>query len=290
MPAFLLTLGLVATATACGAAGASTGIRGIGRPRAPDPTQVALARAATAQYRQVIDRATSGFAVDVGRLQADVDGGDTAAARLDELRAQSDYDSVLTLNRSNVTNASTLDGEADAVSPGQSFGGLHAVERDLWAGPATAAVAAVAALAAQTPVVQFLLARISLDPEPIATTAVDELNWVDDQAIPGQVELYAHRDAVDIVAGVDAADAAFATLVPLGQAVAPAVTGTVQRRFATLVEQVGALGDPTQLPDTALSGPTRLALSREIDATAAGLALFASDLAHFGTRGLAAYS
>ena len=250
---------------------------------------------ATAAFRAVVGAASSSLVADVGRLQADLETGDTAAARRDELTAQGHYDRIRLLVAGNAVNASALDQRVVDVPVGQAPGGLHAVERDLWSAdgaisqtrshPLGQALADAGGLTAQAPVAEFLLSRASLDPQAIGTLGVDELGWVNDMALPGREELYSHLDAVDVVATVDAAGQAFAAIQPLGTLVNPSLTGLVAGRFATLATEVSALGPAEQMPDAAIDPATRLTLSRQVDATAAGLSQLAGGLVPFGTSG-----
>ena len=177
--------------------------------------------------------------------------GAVPEARTDELAAQADYDRFRQLEGDNQTTAATLDELATDVGADQSFGGLHAVERDLWS--SGDAAADITGLVAQAPVAEYLLAKDVLAPEAIGTTGVDELSWVDDMAIPGREELYSRRDAVDIAATVGAADDAFVAIEPLGHLVAPSLTTSVDQQFTQLLGRSTSLGDPTQLPDQDIS-------------------------------------
>ena len=93
---------------------------------------LALARTASTAYRALIDTDSAAFAAAVGRLQADLAGADVSAARSDELAAQSAFDGFRQLGAGNTVIASALDEQASDVGPGETFAGLHAVERDLW--------------------------------------------------------------------------------------------------------------------------------------------------------------
>ena len=135
----------------------------------------------------------------------------------------------------------------------------------------------------QAQVAEFILSRLTLPPEAIGTTGVDELNWVNDVAIPGREEWYSHLDAVDISATIAAADQAFDAVEPLAHQVAPSLTVVVAGRFATLENDVAELGPVTDLPDSALSSTTRLSLSQQVDATADGLAQLSATLVPYGT-------
>jgi iron uptake system EfeUOB component EfeO/EfeM len=283
-----LLLGILATS--CGvSAGASHPKAQTGPPgsdvAALSPS--ALAQARKAFHDQIVTDAAA-FASDVDSLQSRVGGGDLAGARQAELAAQAAYDHFRLLEQDNSVNASTLDELASEVRPGQSFAGLHAVERDLWTSSGDASADA-SALAGQAPVAEYLLSRDELDPEAIGTTAVAELGWAADWAIPGREELYSHDDTVDIAATVSAADAAFASLAPLGTTVAPALTASVRSDFHTLSSEVATLGPPTQVVDSAIGTGEQRTLTQTVDATAATLSELAAKLVPYGTRQPAAY-
>jgi iron uptake system EfeUOB component EfeO/EfeM len=266
----------------------TTRIRAAARPAAvTTAAESTAASAATATFHQDLDRAASEFVTDVGQLRSAVDTGSVVRARADELAGQAAYDQFRELESGNGITAATLDELATDVGPHQSFGGLHAVERDLWSpGGSTAdAGADISGLVAQAPVAQYLLAKDVLSPEAIGTTGVDELGWTVDTAIPGREEVYSHLDDVDTAATVAAADDAFVAIEPLSRLVAPAETAVVTASFARLWADVDRLGSPGQVVDRDISPATRLALSRQADATAAELARLSGVLAPFGTAG-----
>ncbi len=241
------------------------------------------AQAATVAFGVQVDAATAGFVAAVGALQVDTASGATAAARSDELAAQADYDTFRAVESSNAVNGSTLDELSTDVGPLESFGGLHAVERDLWsAGPLARDVAA---LAGQAPVAQFLLGRERLGPEAIGLVAVDQLTWVVDTALPVSQEQYAHLGLVDVAATEQAAHRTFSDVEPLAAVVDPSLSTTVAAQFTVLDSEVAALGDPTTVPDTTVPPAARLALSQQLDATAGTLARLTATLSPYGTRG-----
>ena len=244
-------------------------------------TKAALA--ATHDFADMVNASTATFVAAVTALQTAVAAGDTAGARADQLAAQAAYDSFRVLQSGNAVNASSLDELASDVPPGQSFGGLHAVERDLWgSGPLAVDVDA---LAGQAPVAQYVLSRERLGPEAIAVVAVDQLTWAVDTALPHSQEVWSHLGLVDVAATVDAARRSFGTVEPLAQLVAPDLTASVHGQFVDLGARIARLGPPTTTPDTSVSAPDRLALSRMLDATASTLARLAARLTPYGTAG-----
>jgi iron uptake system EfeUOB component EfeO/EfeM len=251
-----------------------------GTPSAP--TTVA-AIAATHAFTAQVQTAAAGFVSSVTALAGDVGRGDVVAARADELAAQGDYDALRVLETGNTINASALDELASDVPPGQSFGGLHAVERDLWSGGPTGVD--VADLEAQAPVAQFLLSRERLGPEAIGSTAVDQLDWVADTALPVSQEQVSHLGLVDVAATVASARQAFGDLAPLARLVDPQLTATVAGQFAALGADCAALGAPTTTTDDSVSPAARLTAFHQLDATASELARLTAELTPYGTAG-----
>ncbi len=258
------------------------------------PARQAAARVATASYRADVGDDAAAFVAAVDRLHADLVAGDPLTARADELDAQSAYDGFRMLETGNTVIASTLDERASDVGPGRPLAGLHAVERDLWGGSTdqtqaqavAQALADTSGLVAQAPVAQYLLSRDALGPEAIGTTAVAELGWVDDVAVPDDEELYSHLDAVDIAATVGAAQSAFSAVQPLARVVSPALTAAVATSFTVLAAQVTALGHPDQRPDDTIPMTALRSLAQQVDATAAALARLSALLAPYGTSGV----
>jgi len=264
------------------AAARSTPAYGPATVSGPTPGDLEAVAAGRA-FSTDVQASTASFVTAVAALQSDVTGGNLTAARTDELAAQAAYDGFRDLQESNPINASSLDELPGDVVPGESFGGLHAVERDLWtSGPLTTDVAA---LAAQAPAVPLLLGREHLGPEAIASVAVDQLTWADDQALPVDQEPYSHLGLVDVDATVQAAATTFAAVAPLAELVDPARTAEVRARFATLAAQIAALGPPGAAPESSIAPSARLALSQQLDATASMLAGLDAVLAPFGTEG-----
>ncbi len=276
------------TAGAAPAYGATAGAApSYGAPAGATPTTSDLALAATQAFRVDVQTTTAALSGAVGALQADVARGDTAAARSDELSAQAAFDGVRALEAGNPVNASTLDQLATDVPAGQTFGGLHAVERDLWAGGPAAAD--LASLAPQVTAAQFLLSHLRLTPEAIGVVAADELGWVVDDALPADQEQYSGLGLVDVAASVAAAQQAAAALAPLADRVAPQLAATAAAQFTTLEARTAALGSPRQVPESTVPRAVRRALSQQLDATASTLAGLAAALSAFGTVGPTPY-
>jgi len=296
-------LALVASlVAACGASGTDQhlAVDSVTHPSALSATPAAALRSEAQSERVAARAATRGFraiiasnALDlvdvVGRLGTALADRQIPTAKVDELTAQADFDRIRVLDNGNTINTSALDGLSTGLAAGQPFGGLHAVEQDLWSGTSGVDPAVVADLSSglvtQAQVAEFLLVKEVLDPEAIGVAAADELSWVDEMAIPGSEELYSHRDTVDIAATVDAADQAFSDIEPLCRMVTPSLTRTVADHFTQLLAAVAALGPPDGVSDASLTPATRLSLSQQVDATATPLAQLAATLVPFGTSG-----
>lgn len=241
---------------------------------------------ATEAFHEDVVGAASTFLASVEALESALARGSLSQAESAELAAQADFDSVRLLDSGNFINAGALDGLGTALAPGEPFGGLHAVERDLWSERSLAAAAADSSgLVPQAQVAVVLLDKETLDPEAIGALAANELSWVDEMAVTGREEVYSHLDDVDIAATVDAARGAFTTVEPLGERVDPTLTRTVAESFAQLTATVSSLGPPTEVVDSSIPSSSTLALAQEVDATASQMAELASTMVSFGTQG-----
>jgi iron uptake system EfeUOB component EfeO/EfeM len=247
------------------------------------PATELAAQTATHAFTEEVEEETASFVTSVNALQTAATSGDIAAAKTDEIAAQSAYDGFRALDADNAINADTLDELSTDVGSLESFGGLHAVERDLWSsGPLDDDVAG---LAGQAPVAQFLLSREHLGPEAIGVVAVDQLDWVVDDALPVDQEQYSQLGLIDVAATESAAQASFTTIRPLAQLVDPSLTATVSSQFASLDQLVRALGPPATTPLASVDPSVRLSLSVQLDATASTLAQLSARLTPFGTEG-----
>jgi hypothetical protein len=88
-----------------------------------------------------------------------------------------------------------------------------------------------------------------------------------------------------VVATEQVARQVFRIVQPLAHAVDPVRTAAVAGQFVTLSVAIAALGPPTTTPDTSVTPTARLALTRQLDATATTLARLVAELAPFGTAG-----
>lgn len=281
----------VATASALSTAPSpSTATTGrAGAPSAPSAAHgppaaaVVAAAAATRAYRSATTRDANQLVAELTQLGAAVDGGDLVGARAAELAAQGDFDQIREVDAASPQNVATLDELPGQVPPGATFGGLHALERDLWASgnPDTD----LPSVEAQASVADYLVAKQSLAPTVIAATAVAELGWVVEQAIPGREELYSHHDDVDIAAGVGAAQQAFAAVEPLACSVDPSDCRAAAADLSSLGAMVAALGTPADVADSQLTATIQRALFEATDRAATALSALDAPLVPFGTAG-----
>ena len=220
---------------------------------------------------------------DISQLGGAVDRGDLTGARAAELDAQAAFDQIREVDAASPQNVASLDGLAGQVPPGATFGGLHALERDLWT---TGSLAAdLPSVGIQASVADYVVANQSLAPSTIVATAVAELGWVVEQAIPEREELYSHHDDVDISAGVTAAQQAFSAVRPLACSLDAAGCEEARADLSTLEATVAALGPPADVPDSLLTPSVQHDLSEETDRAADALAALDAALLSFGTAG-----
>ena len=223
------------------------------------------------------------FVADIARLDTAVKGGDLAGAKAAELDAQADFDLIRQVDAASPQNVASLDELAGEVPPGATLGGLHALERDLWA--SGDAAADLPSLQAQTTVAAYLVAKQSLAPATIVAVAVADLGGTVDDAILERAEPYSHHDDVDIAAYVSAAQQAFTTVRPLACALDARECQIATSDLSQLGASVEALGIPANVTDSALSAPVQHALFEKIDRTADALSNLEAPLLPFGTAG-----
>jgi iron uptake system component EfeO len=214
------------------------------------------------------------FVSDSETLQSAISDHNLAAAKASELAAQVEFDDIRPQVPWGTRALLDLDGRADQFPPGTAFMGLHRIEQGLWGGTVSSGV--VDALVATGPAIQFSLARTILTPQAIIEAGVYELDWVDSAAVTGQEEMYSHLDTVDVEAGVDAAQAGFELVEPLGDLLAAAQTHTVASRFDSLTHALAALGPVGTKPDSAIPDITWQSVGQQVDATSSALAVLAS--------------
>jgi hypothetical protein len=288
-----VVLGLVAALAFAAPAGAvpHAGRHPFGSTTTNTPRALAAREAgvgATVAFGSTIGTAALGYGAALRALQWDVASGDLAAAKTDELAAQASYDSLRFLAGTAQSSGWVVDGLAGDVPPGQRFTGLHLVEEDLWDGGD--AKAAVDSLVRSAPLVEAAFSRLQASPQEIESVAVDELDWVNEVAVPGRAEPYSHLDSVDVAATVDAAKAAFEDLVPLVRQIDPRQGTAITRGFATLAGAVGALGAPGTAPDSAIPAARFEQVAQDGDAVAEALSALGATLAGYGPRQIYGYN
>ena len=244
------------------------------------------AAASTNAYRTALAGAADQLEADVLAIGAALGRSDLAAARSSELAAQSAFDRLRAADAASPENATAVDALSGQVLSGGDFGGLHAVERDLWTdGSAGDASRFLPSLESQVAVTKELMARQSLSPVVITTVAVSELNWVVDVPLAGREEQYSHLDAVDVAGGVAGARDAFAAVAPLACAVERTACETAANRLDALTVTVTSLGSPAALPDALLGADLQRSLSQQADGAADALGALEAPLIRFGVAG-----
>jgi hypothetical protein len=237
--------------------------------------------AATEGYRKFIVESAQTFVADTEALQVSIVSGNLAAARSSEIAAQMEYDDLRPQVKWGSQTALDLDGQADQSPPGVAFAGLHRVEQSLWNG--TPLGAAVAALIARGPAIQFSVARTIVTPQSIIEGDVQELDWVDSAAVSGREEMYSHLDTIDVLAGVNAAETGFKLVEPLAYLVAGRQAYAAVAQFGSLTQALSVLGPAGAKPDSDIPAADWVVVGQHVDATATALAILASRLGSAGT-------
>jgi hypothetical protein len=236
---------------------------------------------ATEGYRKFIVESAQTFVADTEALQAAVVSGNLASARSGELAAQTEYDDIRPQVEWGSQTAIDIDGQADQFPPGVPFVGLHRIEQSLWNGAPPGA--AVAALVARGPAIEFAVARTILTPQSIIEGDVQELDWVDSAAVSGREEMYSHLDSIDVDAGVKAAQTGFKLVEPLAYLVAGPQAHAVVAQFESLTRVLWVLGPAGTKPDSEIPAASWVSVGQHVDATASALAVLASRLGSAGT-------
>ncbi len=247
------------------------------------PSETGRAGSATSTFRASVTADADRLVADVAALSRAVAGGSPADARTAELAAQGDFDHIRFVDAASPANVAALDDLAGQVLPGGTFGGLHAVEEDLWSGVDPGPL--LSSLATQVAVAHEVVARQALSPVVVASVGVQQLDWVVDEALPGREEAFSRLDMVDVAAGVDAAREAFAAIRPLSCSLDPRRCHEAEADLGSLGASVSMLGPPATIPDSTLSVAVQHSLGVQADRAADALAALEPDLAAYGTTG-----
>jgi high-affinity iron transporter len=200
--------------TAAGNAAAPSRI--LGSPAAIEPVTVGELAGPNKEYQAYAARQLAGLAQAVTQIQADLGGGDIAAAKQDWLTAQMDWERVGASYDSFGNLGLAVDGLPDGLPDGvndKNFTGLHRLEYGLWHSQSAATLLPVAAtLASNVAAVQQNLTSDGLagDPTnlPVRTHEIledalrDHLSGIDDQGGGASfAETYADVDVTRAVLG-----------------------------------------------------------------------------------------
>ncbi len=258
---FTITLGGGRYQVYCpGAEKDTKAFRVVGRP-APAPTGgiPALLSQGAKGYARYVGGVVDAMVTAVGRLAADVDRGDLAAAKAEYPQARQFYERIessvegFVLPGHQVTdNAGNLDYlidmRASNLDPAVGWHGFHAVERDLFdKGRITDETKELAAgLVKHVGMLDDLVKTLRYRPEDLANGAAGLLEEVQTGKISGEEEAYSHYDLVDIAGNVEGAEQAFAFLAPGMEKIDPDLTKRVGAGFDAVKATLERYRDPEE--------------------------------------------
>jgi hypothetical protein len=252
-------------------------------PSHPSVAEQAATLAATEGYRRYLLTSAERLTGALRALAGDAARGDLAAARRTELDAQVDFDALRGDLAPDSATTVQLDGEPWSLGA-SPFGGLHRIERDLWARPDLAGARRVATgLAALSVQTAYVFSRAVLTPAEMLAEAQAQLEWAVAVPIEGREELYSHHDLADVVAAVAAARTAFALSAPLGRLRSPDAVTACARRFASLDGGLRLDGAPSSRRDAAIGVASWRSMAGSIDAADACLGTLEGDVQGFGS-------
>jgi iron uptake system component EfeO len=248
-------------------------------------TQLATA---VSDYRGYVATEAAALVATTQPFVAAVKAGDAAKAKTLYAAARTHYERIEPIAESFGDLDPLIDERIDDVTAGQDFTGFHRLEQDLWKtgdlskdGPvADALLANTRKLAAEIP-------EVEITPLIMANGAKSLLDEVATSKVTGEEERYSHLDLVDFAANVDGSKYAYTALRPVLQKSAPALVGTLDRRFASIQTALAthsstpavatSTGQPYVLY-TALTPAEIKALAVEVDALSEPLGQIAGSL------------
>ncbi|MBB5753056.1 iron uptake system protein EfeO [Prosthecomicrobium pneumaticum] len=231
-------------------------VTGAAAATATSDTAALLAEGA-AGYAHYVDGIVDAMATAVGRLRADIDAGDLAAARRDYAlarpfyeRIESDVDGFVLDGHALTDNAGNLDYLVDMrasnLDPAVGWHGFHAIERDLFeSGAITASTKALGVeLERNVELLRTRVKTLAYKPEDLANGAASLLEEVQTNKVSGEEESYSHIDLVDFAGNVEGAEQAFAFLEPGLERIDPDLAARVKAAFAAVKTALAAYRDP----------------------------------------------
>ncbi len=191
-----------------------------------------------AQTDQLVGAATA--------LKAAIDAGDLAAAQRAYIQARPYFERIEPVAESFPDLDFAIDARPEMVEAGQRWTGFHPIEKALFKAKTTATGAAMAGkLVSDITELQAVTDTLSgFQPAELANGAVGLLEVAGNNKITGEEERYSLIDLQTFVANVEGSEQAFQYLRPGLAKIDPALTETIEARFADLTALLDTYRDP----------------------------------------------
>lgn len=236
-------LAVVATATMAGAALLSACSTSSADPNpAPSasgttasPTQSAQARKATSTYQRYVKAEAAALVTGTEQFVAAVKAGDTSRAKALYPTARSHFERIEPVAASFGDLDPRIDGREDGLEEGETFGGYHRLEKDLWRTGLTAESSRVAdQLLADVELLAKEAQGATFQPIDLANGSKALLDEMASGKVTGEEERYSHTDLYDFAANLDGCATALAALAPMITASDPTLAATIADREKAL--------------------------------------------------------
>jgi iron uptake system component EfeO len=205
---------------------------------AADASVAALLDTATKGYARYVDTQVAALVTAVAKLNTALHATDLAAAQAAYMRARPFYEKIEPVAESFVVGPDSIDADIDARAgdvPARQWRGFHRIEKGLFHDRTTTGLGGFGArLVADVARLQTLTAGLEYEPTELANGAQELLDEVSSSKITGEEERYSHIDLVDVANNDEGSQQAFAQLQPALEQIDPALSSTIEARFAAL--------------------------------------------------------
>ncbi len=247
----------------------------------PTAAQQGATLAVTNFFRREVVTASERFVMASTQLDAAIRAHDVTRAREAELRTQAAFDEVRPSLGIGVTTLTPLDALVSDQSPGIAATGLHAIERQLWAGSLSSSTLAAHNLAQVGPILEIGVFRTILTPSAICGRVDEILSWTVENVIDSSQEQYSHVDMIDARTTLDQANRIIGSLGRLAVLVDRPLAAQLAERSRAVVDVVDAFSATT--PNAMVPATTWRELAQRISALEASLGALDGQLNGLGT-------
>lgn len=198
------------------------------------------------RYKDYVVSQTDQMVGAVTALKAAIDAGDLAAAQEAYVQARPFYERIEPVAESFPDLDFAIDARPEMVEAGQKWTGFHPIEKALFKAENTKTSTAMAGkLVSDVTELQTVSDGLSgFQPAELANGAVGLLEEAGNNKITGEEERYSLIDLQTFVANVEGSEQAFQYLRPGLVEIDPALTETIEARFAELKTLLDTYKDP----------------------------------------------